>query len=73
LSQGDPGRKEMPMGNFVMEDNSEVPLHVVLSLPIWQANSHSLRLSSMTLDVRKHSFMPNLEQIDPEHSPLWQT
>jgi hypothetical protein len=27
----------------------------------------------MTLDVRKHSFMPNLEQIDPEHSPLWQT
>ena len=56
-----------------MEDNSEVPLHVVLSLPIWQANSQSLRLSSMTFDVRKHSFMPNLEQIDPEHSPLWHT
>lgn len=53
--------------------SSDVPRQVVLSLPCWHASSHNLRLSSMTFDVRKHSFKFHLRQMDPEHSPFWQT
>ena len=46
---------------------------MLLSLPSWHASSHNFRLSSMMLDVKKHSSKPHLRQMEPEHSPFWHT
>lgn len=71
LSQGAPGRKLSPPGS-PGRSNSAVDLQrPALSK---HAKSHNLRLSTIfsALD-RKHSLRPNLRQMDPLHSPPWQT
>ena len=73
LSQGDPGRRLMPPGgNPTLWANSLVLLHVLVSVPFWQANSHNFLLSIFGIMwlVRKHSVRFHSKQMEPVHSPL---
>lgn len=73
LSHGDPGLKLIPpSGNPYKWANSLVLLHVFVSLPFWQANSHNFLLSicGIIWDVKKHSVIFHNKQIEPAHSPL---
>jgi len=71
LSHGAPGLRLRPLGR-PGSPNSEVDLHFLdLSK---QAKSQSFLLSTLlSLLDKKHSSNPNLRQIDPLHSPPWQT
>jgi len=73
LSQGDPGRRLMPPGGSPTTwANSLVLLQVLGSVPFWQANSQSFRLSIFGIIwlVKKHSVRFHSRQIEPVHSPL---